>query len=319
MTKRLILGVNGQDGILLSRLLHSQNKRFIGVGIQDRPSVHTPKTMPYYALDIRDTTKVIDLIESQDVDVVYNLAGLSSVAQSFKDPQTTLEVNYEAVNSLLAKMFGNNNNSTKRFFQCSSSEMFGVAKKGLQSESAQFNPQSPYAEAKVKSHLVSRKYREDGFFVSCGILFNHESIFRPTTFVTRKVTSSVARIKLGLQENLIMGNLDATRDWGAASDYVDAINRIVEHDLADDFVIATGISHSVRDLVTFALRTVGLEDQFNALVHIDSNLLRKSEVKSTVGDASKIKRELDWSAKTSFEELISEMVEFDLEINAPKN
>jgi GDPmannose 4,6-dehydratase len=319
MTARLILGVNGQDGILLSRLLHSKQIKTIGVGSQSSASQHIPSGQLYYSLDIRDTQQIIDLIDSLEVDIVYNLAGPSSVAESFRDPQTTLDVNYGAVSALLEAIYIDSSRSNVRFFQCSSSEMFGVAIDGPQNENTPFNPQSPYAEAKAKAHLKCQQFRNNGFFVSCGILFNHESIFRPETFVSRKVTSAVARIKLGLQESLMIGNLDARRDWGAAKDYVEAINGIVESDVADDFVIATGKSHSVRDLVTCALQTVGLESRFNKIVYVDQTLLRKSDLKTTIGDSSKIKQQIGWTARTSFEELISEMVEFDLKFNLSEN
>lgn len=319
MTTRLILGVNGQDGILLSRLLDSKQIKTIGVGSQSSASQHIPSGQRYYSLDIRDTQKIIDLINSLEVGIVYNLAGLSSVVESFRDPQTTLDVNYGAVSALLEAIYAGHSRSNVRFFQCSSSEMFGVAIDGPQNENTTLNPQSPYAEAKAKAHLKCQQFRHDGFFVSCGILFNHESVFRPETFVSRKVTSAVARIKLGLQENLTIGNLDARRDWGAAKDYVEAINGIVENDVADDFVIATGKSHSVRDLVKCALRTVGLESRFNEIVQVDQTLLRKSDPKTTIGDSSKIKLQIGWTAKTSFEELISEMVEFDLKFKLSEN
>ena len=315
----LILGINGQDGILLSRLLHSKNEILIGVGTQKVRSGDIPPSIPYYSLDIRDTHEIMELINFHKVAAIYNLSGLSSVAQSFQDPQTTFEVNFEAVKSILIAMYGEAKNASVKFFQCSSSEMFGAAVNGHQNENTAFNPQSPYAESKVNAHLVCQEFRDEDFFVSCGILFNHESIFRPKTFVTRKITSSVARIKLGLQQKLTVGNLDAARDWGAASDYVDAINRIMEHNVADDFVIATGKSHTVRDLVTFALRTVDLEDSFDSIVEVDRNLLRKVDLKATVGDAEKIRREIGWKARRTFEELISEMVEFDLKLNSSEH
>lgn len=318
MKKSLILGINGQDGILLSRLLNTQNKSLVGVGNQQSRSENVSSSVSYYSLDVRETNKLLELIKVQEVEAIYNLSGLSSVAQSFQDPQTTFEVNFDAVNSLLLALYRDKTNASIKFFQCSSSEMFGAAADGPQNEKTTFNPQSPYAESKVKAHLACQEFRGQGFFVSCGILFNHESIFRPETFVTRKITSSIARIKLGLQQKLSVGNLDAARDWGAASDYVDAISRIMEHNAPDDFVIATGKSHTVRDLVTLALRTVELEESFNSIVEVDPKLLRKGDLKVTVGDASKISKEIGWRATTTFEELIAEMVHFDLNLNLPR-
>lgn len=322
MTSHLILGINGQDGILLSRLLDNQNKSVVGIGTQRDVSVNVPKRVAYFSGNICDTSRLIEIIKNNEVGFIYNLAGISSVAHSFRDPQATLEINYQSVHSLLKALYSDLSNSHIKFFQSSSSEMFGSTQDGLQDEGSTFNPQSPYAEAKVKAHLECQRFRSEGFFVSCGILFNHESIFRPETFVSRKVTSSVARIKLGKQNRLHMGNLDSQRDWGSASDYVEAINAITEHARADDFVVATGKSHSVRDLVNFALKAVGLEDRFEEFVTVDESLIRKNDLQSTIGNASKIQRVIGWKARTSFEELIKEMVNFDLRISTsgnPKN
>ena len=322
MTSHLILGINGQDGILLSRLLDNQNKSVVGIGTQRDVSVNVPRRVTYFSGNICDTSRLIEIIKNNEIGFIYNLAGISSVAHSFRDPQAALEINYQSVHSLLKALYSDPSNSHIKFFQSSSSEMFGSTRDGLQDEGSTFNPQSPYAEAKVKAHLECQRFRNEGFFVSCGILFNHESIFRPETFVSRKVTSAVARIKLGKQNRLHMGNLDSQRDWGSASDYVEAINAIVEHARADDFVVATGKSHSVRDLVNFALKAVGLEDRFEEFVTVDESFIRKNDLQSTIGNASKIQRVIGWKARTSFEDLIKEMVNFDLRINTsgnPKN
>jgi GDPmannose 4,6-dehydratase len=314
MKSRLILGVNGQDGILLSHLLISQGHHLIGIGAQPQLSEHVPKSVEYFSVDIRDSKKLYELIKASNIEIIYNLAGLSSVAQSFNEPKRTREINYVAVKNLLSKVYNEQSTSQIRFFQASSSEMFGVATQSSQNEQTLFNPISPYAESKVEAHLLCNSYQDQGFFVSCGILFNHESIFRPETFVTRKVTSAVARIKLGLQDKLTIGNLNATRDWGAARDYVDAINRVIEHTVADNFVIATGQSHSVHDLVNFALKTVGLETKFDELVETDKKLLRANDLPKTIGDARKALEALGWKSTTLFQDLISEMVNYDLEI-----
>ena len=312
MKSRLILGVNGQDGILLSHLLISQGHHLIGIGVQPKLSQHVPDSVEYFSVDIKDSEKLYELIKASNIEVIYNLAGLSSVAQSFKEPQMTREVNYMAVKNLLEMVYSQDLTSHIKFFQASSSEMFGATTDSSQNEKTQFNPKSPYAESKVEAHILCDSYRDQGFFVSCGILFNHESIFRPETFVTRKVTSTVARIKLGLQEYLTIGNLNATRDWGAARDYVDAINCVSEHTAADNFVIATGHSHSVHELVSLALEAVDLNHQFDNLVRFDENLLRTNDLLTTVGDARKIEKEIGWVSKTPFKALISEMVEYDL-------
>jgi len=315
MSNVLILGINGQDGILLSNFLRAKGKRLFGVGNQSNPSQHLPGEVKYYSYDIRNTEKITDLIKSQKIDHVYNLASQSSVAQSFLEPEKTHEINALAVRNLLTSIFHDEGNSDLRFFQASSSEMFGPTSTGMQSETTEFNPKSPYAESKVEAHLLCNDFQSDGYKVYCGILFNHESIYRPTHFVTRKVTTAIARIKLGLQKELEIGNLEATRDWGSARDYVAAMHLILSSETPDDYVIATGKSHSVRDLISISLRHVDLEDSFEELVKVDTTLLRTGDVKKTIGDSRKIKNSLGWEATTSFSELIYEMIQHDLGLN----
>jgi GDPmannose 4,6-dehydratase len=315
MSNVLILGINGQDGILLSNFLRAKGKRLFGVGNQSNPSQHLPGEVKYYSYDIRNTEKITNLIKSQKIDHVYNLASQSSVAQSFLEPEKTHEINALAVRSLLTSIFHDEGNSDLRFFQASSSEMFGPTSTGMQSETTELNPKSPYAESKVEAHLLCNDFQSDGYKVYCGILFNHESIYRPTHFVTRKVTTAIARIKLGLQKELEIGNLEATRDWGSARDYVAAMHLILNSETPDDYVIATGKSHSVRDLISVSLRHVDLEDSFEELVKVDTTLLRTGDVKKTIGDSRKIKNSLGWEAKTSFSELIHEMIQHDLGLN----
>ena len=315
MSNVLILGVNGQDGILLSNFLRSKGERLFGVGNQSNPSQHLPKEVKYYSYDIRNTEKITDLIKSQRINHVYNLASQSSVAQSFLEPEITFEINALAVRSLLMGIFHDEGNSNLRFFQASSSEMFGPTSTGMQSETTELNPKSPYAESKVEAHLLCNDFRSDGFKVYCGILFNHESIYRPTHFVTRKVTTAIARIKLGLQKQLEIGNLEATRDWGSARDYVAAMHLILNSETPDDYVIATGKSNSVRDLISISLRHVDLEDSFEELIKVDTTLLRTADIKKTIGDPRKIKSSLGWEATTSFSDLIYEMIQHDLGLN----
>jgi len=315
MSNVLILGINGQDGILLSNFLRAKGKRLFGVGNQSNPSQHLPGEVKYYSYDIRNTEKITDLIKSQKIDHVYNLASQSSVAQSFLDPEKTYEINALAVRNLLTSIFHDEGNFDLRFFQASSSEMFGPTSTGMQSETTELNPKSPYAESKVEAHLLCNDFQSDGYKVYCGILFNHESIYRPTHFVTRKVTTAIARIKLGLQKELEIGNLEATRDWGSARDYVAAMHLILSSETPDDYVIATGKSHSVRDLISISLRHVDLEDSFEELVKVDTTLLRTGDVKKTIGDSRKIKNSLGWEATTSFSELIYEMIQHDLGLN----
>ena len=315
MSNVLILGVNGQDGILLSQFLCSKGEQLIGVGNQSNPSQHLLKEVKYYSYDIRNTEKITDLIKSQRINHVYNLASQSSVAQSFLEPEITFEINALAVRNLLMGIFHDEGNSNLRFFQASSSEMFGPTSTGMQSETTELNPKSPYAESKVEAHLLCNDFQSDGYKVSCGILFNHESIYRPTHFVTRKVTTAIARIKLGLQKQLEIGNLEATRDWGSARDYVAAMHLILNSETPDDYVIATGKSHSVRDLISVSLRHVDLEDSFEELVKVDTTLLRTGDIKKTIGDSRKLKNSLGWEATTSFSDLIYEMIQHDLGLN----
>ena len=316
MSNVLILGVNGQDGILLSNFLRTKGERLFGVGNQPNPSQHLPKELKYYSHDIRNTEKITDLIKSQKINHVYNLASQSSVAQSFLEPEKTYEINALAVRNLLTGIFHDDGNFNLKFFQASSSEMFGPTSTGMQSETTELNPKSPYAESKVEAHLLCNDFRSDGHNVYCGILFNHESIYRPAHFVTRKVTIAIARIKLGLQKQLEIGNLEATRDWGSARDYVAAMHLILNSETPDDYVIATGKSNSVRDLISVSLRHVDLEESFEELVKVDTTLLRSGDIKTTIGDARKIKNALGWEATTSFSDLIYEMIQHDLGLNS---
>jgi len=315
MSNVLILGVNGQDGILLSNFLRSKGEGLFGVGNQSNPSQHLPKEVKYYSYDIRNTEKITDLIKSQKINHVYNLASQSSVAQSFLEPEKTYEINALAVRNLLTGIFHGDGNFNLKFFQASSSEMFGPTSTGMQSENTEINPKSPYAESKVEAHLLCNDFRSDGHNIYCGILFNHESIYRPTHFVTRKVTNAIARIKLGLQKQLEIGNIEATRDWGSARDYVAAMHLILNSETPDDYVIATGKSNSVRDLISISLRHVDLEESFEELVKVDTTLLRTGDIKKTIGDPRKIKSCLGWEATTSFSDLIFEMIQHDLGLN----
>ena len=315
MSNVLILGINGQDGILLSQFLCTKGEQLIGAGNQPNPSQHLPKQVKYYPLDIRNTVKVLDLIKSQKINQVYNLASKSSVAQSFMEPEETFEINTLAVKNLLTQAFHNNRGLDLRFFQASSSEMFGPTSTGPQSETTELNPKSPYAESKAEAHVLCNDFQSEGYNVYCGILFNHESIYRPTHFVARKVTTSIARIKLGLQKQLLIGNLEATRDWGAAKDYVEAMYLILNSKNPGNYVVATGKSYSVRDLISVSLQHVGLENRFDALVKVDNNLLRTKDINTTIGDSRKIKESLGWESKTSFSKMIHEMIQHDLELN----
>lgn len=314
MTKKvLILGVNGQDGILLSDLLAQKECVLYGVGKSAYSHAALNPKVKYFSVDICDTIKLIELIDSLEIEVIYNLAGVSSVAYSFANPVETFEVNTIAIQRLLERLERNFQIGT-RFYQASSSEMFGIADTETQDESTDFNPVSPYAESKVETHLMCRAMREKGAFVSAGILFNHESIYRPESFVTRKITSGLARIALGLQNKLTLGNLAAERDWGFAGDYVESMRLIMEHKKPDEFVIATGKKHSILDVVNVAINSLGITKSVHEMIESDSSLMRPKDVKCLVGNAKKSFVELGWSPRKSFEDLISEMAQYDLNI-----
>jgi GDPmannose 4,6-dehydratase len=316
MSKALITGINGQDGIFLSRLLIAKNYQVVGLANQKSPSSHLDMRIKYYFVDIRDTFAISEICKVEKPDEVYNLAGISSVARSFDDPKGATETNFQAVYDLFEVLSKSNQLKTLRFFQASSSEMFGVAVQEPQDEDTPLNPVSPYAIAKFKAHRSARNFRDKGFFVSCGILYNHESIYRPKTFVTRKITSGVASIKSGNQSKLLMGNVDAERDWGFAGDYVEAMYLSLQHSEPDDFVIASGRTHSVRELLKIAFDEAGMSGGEQEFVEIDQNLLRPKEVNRLIGNYSKASNLLSWKPKVSFEEMIREMVRFDLLENA---
>ena len=200
-----------------------------------------------------------------------------------------------------------------RFFQASSSEMFGIASSEPQDERTQFQPISPYAKAKYEAHKVAVEFRDKGFFLSCGILYNHESILRPVTFVTRKITSTVAAIKLGRLSKLPIGNIEVERDWGFAGDYVSAMFKIVNHNIPDDFVISSGVIHSVRDILEIAFDEAGI-DGMESFLEIDQSLIRPKEVNRLLGNSTKAKTSLGWEPKKTFEEMIREMVRHDISL-----
>jgi len=312
MSNALILGINGQDGIFLTRLLENQGKNVTGVSTNPIPSKYLPKSIDYIEGDLRDTKRIVQVVLERDIVEIYNFAALSSVAQSYSQPLLTKEVNYLAVRNLLDMVYSEPSLRECKFFQASSSEMFGNVNSHPQNENTPFNPQSPYGLAKLDAHLYCKHKREQGFFVCCGILYNHESSYRPSTFLSKKVTSTVARISLGFEEYLYVGNLDAERDWGAAEEYVEAIWRIISHRDPMDFVVATGKSHTVRDLIHYALKSVSLESKFEELIKVDSELLRPIDLIKTVGDPSLILKTLGWQCKQNLEQIVSQMVYAEL-------
>jgi GDPmannose 4,6-dehydratase len=311
----LITGVTGQDGSYLAEFLLAKGYRVIGMvrrastenferiaDVRDRIELRQA--------DLLDQLSLIDLLQSVQPDEVYNLAAQSFVPTSWVQPVLTAEFDAVGVTRLLEaiRLVA----PRTRFYQASSSEMFGKVRETPQRETTPFYPRSPYGVAKVYGHFITVNYRESyGLFACSGILFNHESPRRGREFVTRKVTDGVARIELGLANELVLGNLEARRDWGFAGDYVEAMWRMLQQPTPDDYVVATGESHTVRELVEIAFGCVGRD--WRRHVREDPALLRPAEVEHLVGDASKARRVLDWVPRVSFRELVEMMVRADLE------
>ena len=319
MTKAFITGITGQDGLYLSELLLAKGYEVYGlIRGQNNPKHDlVRRTVPDVRLLTGDLTDLSSLMRALNVaqpDEFYNLGAISFVAYSWENAHVTTEVTAKGVlNALEAtRLYAGSDVQAVRFYQASSSEMFGKVQDVPQSESTLLWPRSPYGVAKVFGHYMTINYRESyGMHASSGILFNHESPRRGEEFVTRKVTQAVARISLGLQDRLVMGNLDARRDWGFAGDYVDAMWRMLQQDQADDYVISTGQTHSIGELLDAAFAAVGIED-WQGYVHQDPAFFRPAEVDLLIGDASKARDRLGWKPTVSFEQLITMMVESDL-------
>jgi GDPmannose 4,6-dehydratase len=314
----LITGVTGQDGAYLSQLLLQKGYRVFGMIRRSASSDVIGDRLG--RLGIRDQVQLIDgnlidlsslirVVQESQPDEVYNLGAQSFVAASWRQPLLTGQVTgLGAVNLLEALRIAR---PQARFYQASSSEMFGLTQVPQQNETTPFYPRSPYAAAKLYAHWMTVNHRESfGTHASSGILFNHESPLRGIEFVTRKITDGVARIKLGIARELPLGNLDAQRDWGHARDYVRAMWLMLQQDQADDYVVATGRTTSIREFCRIAFSYAGLNYKDHVVVR--SNLLRPAEVNLLLGDATKARRVLDWQPSTSLEEMISEMVEADL-------
>ena len=311
-TRALVLGINGQDGIFLSRLLLSKSITVFGIGRQQSRNPLLSSDVKYSCIDICDTSSVAELIRRHQISQVYNLAGISSVAYSFKNVDETYEVNYHAVIRLLNDLKRELDQGL-RFYQASSSEMFGETDTNPQDENSLFNPVSPYADSKVGVHLYARNLRDSGYFVCSGILFNHESIYRPETFVTRKISSGMARISLGLQEKIQLGNLVAERDWGFAGDYMNAVFLMLNSSKADEFIVATGLKHSIKDIVELSKRALGMETPLEKILELDSALTRPKDVRCLIGNSEKCRSILGWKPTKTFEEMITEMARHDYE------
>jgi GDPmannose 4,6-dehydratase len=315
VTKRaLITGLTGQDGSYLAELL--LDKGYEVYGLTRRSSSETTERIDAFADklnilhgDLLDQTSLIDAVEEARPHEVYNLAAQSFVADSWAEPVFTGDVDALGVTRLLEAV--RRVNPQGRFYQASSSEMFGKVYETPQKETTPFHPRSPYGVAKVYGYYITLNYRESyGLHASNGVLFNHESPRRGIEFVTRKITDGVARIKAGLQNELALGNLDARRDWGFAGDYVEAMWLMLQQEAAGDYVIATGETHSVREFCETAFSHAGLD--YEKHVVVDPRFMRPAEVELLLGDSSKARTELGWEPKVSFDELVRMMVDTDL-------
>ncbi len=321
MPRALITGITGQDGLYLAELLASEGYEVFGlVRGQSNPKVQTvERIIPSIQLldgDLTDLPSLIGAMEVAQPDEVYNLGAISFVGMSWKQAELTGEITGMGVLRVLEaiRIHTQNDMSKVRFYQASSSEMFGKVRETPQRETTPFHPRSPYGVAKTFGHYMTVNYRESyGAYACSGILFNHESERRGHEFVTRKITRSVARITLGLQDKVSLGNLDSRRDWGYAGDYVQAMHAMLQQDEPDDFVVATGETHSIRDLLDTAFRRVGIED-WASYVEQDPRFFRPAEVDLLIGDASKAREKLAWKPTMTFEGLIERMVDADLEI-----
>jgi GDPmannose 4,6-dehydratase len=315
MSKRVIItGITGQDGSYLAELLLEKGYEVFGlVRRSSAPNLwrieHLLDRVTLKPADLLDQLSLIRAIDEIRPQEMYNLAAMSFVPASWDQPLLTGEFNSQGVTRLLDAI--RQVDPKIRFYQASSSEMFGKVREVPQRETTPFYPRSPYGVSKVFAHYITVNYRESyNLFAVSGMLFNHESPRRGLEFVTRKVTDGVARIKLGMASKLAMGNLDAQRDWGFAGDYVRAMWLMLQQDKADDYVIATGVSHSVRQLIEIAFAHAGLDWQ--KYVHVDPSLLRPAEVEHLLGDSTRARSELGWKPDVSFQQLIEMMVDADL-------
>jgi GDPmannose 4,6-dehydratase len=313
--RALITGVTGQDGSYLAELLLEKGYEVHGLvrsSTEDRFErlAAVQDSLTLHAAELLDESSLFDVMRTVGPDEVYNLAAMSSVSQSWRLAVATAEYTAVGVTRLLEAI--REVCPEARFYQASSSEMFGRARESPQNERTPFYPRSPYGVAKVYGHFITVNYRESFGLSACsGILFNHESPRRGRDFVTRHISRGVASIKLGLTKELVLGNLDVRRDWGYAKEYVEAMWLMLQQESPEDFVIGTGVSHSVRDLVDFAFAAVDLVSE--DYVRIDPELARPAEIEEVVADASKAKRELGWESRVSCEEVIEMMVKADLD------
>ena len=319
MRKAFITGITGQDGRHLAELLHSKGYKVYGM----MKGQHNPRSemirdeFPYVEIvpgDLTDLTSLVTALEYVQPDEFYNLGAISFVAMSFNQAELTANVTGLGVLRALeaVRIVGGAQNNPIRFYQASSSEMFGKVREVPQTELTPFHPRSPYGVAKVFGHNITMNYRESyGLFACSGILFNHEGPRRGLEFVTRKITNTAARIKLGLEKELVLGNIDAKRDWGYAGDYVKAMWLMLQQDEPDDYVVATGETHSVEEFLEITFTKVGLGN-WRDYVRQDPKFFRPAEVDLLIGDPTKARTKLGWKPEVSFEQLVDMMVAHDL-------
>lgn len=335
MKRALITGINGQDGSYLAELL--LEKGYEVYGIMRRKSVvdygnveHIKDKIHFIYADMTDAISLIHAMKVSQADEVYNLAAQSFVATSWEQPIATAEIDAVGVTNMLEAI--RTVKPEARFYQASTSEMFGLVQEIPQKETTPFYPRSPYGVAKLYGHWITKNYRESYDLYACsGILFNHESERRGKEFVTRKITDAVARIKQGVQDHLELGNMDAKRDWGHSKDYVEAMWLMLQQEIADDYVIATNETRTVREFVEIAFRTVDMEIEWQGqgvdeigvdkmtgktVVRINPVFFRPAEVEILLGDATKAEKALGWERKIPFAELVERMVKNDMELVA---
>jgi GDPmannose 4,6-dehydratase len=340
LKKALITGITGQDGAYLAELLLAKGYEVHGVKrrtslfntaridhLYEDPHLPQPRLILHYG-DMTDSTSLLQIMQKVQPDEVYNLAAQSHVQVSFEQPEYTANTDAVGVLRLLEAIRILGLEKKTRFYQASTSELYGLVQERPQKETTPFYPRSPYAVAKLYGYWITVNYREAyGIYACNGILFNHESPLRGETFVTRKITRGLARIKLGLQDTLYMGNLHAKRDWGHARDYVEMQWRMLQQDQPQDFVIATGLQYSVRQFIercaerlelslTFrgeGVDEVGLDEKGNVIVAVDPRYFRPTEVETLQGDPSRAKQQLGWTPTTTFEQLVIEMADSDLQ------
>lgn len=337
----LITGITGQDGSYLAEFLLNKGYQVHGIKrraslfntqridhLYEDPHVDNPKLLLHYG-DLTDTSSLVKIIQKTQPDEIYNLAAQSHVMVSFEEPEYTANADALGALRILEAIRFLGLTEKTRFYQASTSEMYGLVQETPQSETTRFYPRSPYGVAKVYGYWITVNYRESyGIYACNGILFNHESPVRGETFVTRKITRSLSRVKVGLQSCLYLGNLDSLRDWGHARDYVEAQWLMLQQDRPQDYVIATGQQHSVREFVNLTATELGMSLRWEGtginehaidangevVVRIDPRYFRPAEVETLLGNPDKARRELGWAPRTTFRELVSEMVAEDLKL-----